>query len=77
MVQTVVVDGSLDSIQKFKKDNRGIDDLAKYGAFIEEIAAYLQATVACRLDVIVSGGSRSGETTTLNALTSSIDAQRA
>ena len=73
MVPPVAVDGSLVSIRKFKKEKLGIDDLVKFGAFSEEMAAYLQAAVACRLNVIVSGGTGSGKTTTLNALSSFID----
>ena len=73
MVPPVAVDGSLVSIRKFKKDKLGIDDLVKFGAFSEEMAAYLQAAVATRLNVIVSGGTGSGKTTTLNALSSFID----
>jgi pilus assembly protein CpaF len=73
MVPPVAVDGSLVSIRKFKKDKLGIDDLVQFGAFTEEMAAYLQAAVATRLNVIVSGGTGSGKTTTLNALSSFID----
>jgi pilus assembly protein CpaF len=73
MVPPVAVDGSLVSIRKFKKEKLGIDDLVKFGAFSEEMAAYIQAAVACRLNVIVSGGTGSGKTTTLNALSSFID----
>ncbi|MFN3208451.1 MAG: CpaF family protein [Roseovarius sp.] len=73
MVPPVAVDGSLVSIRKFKKDKLGIDDLVSFGAFSEEMAAYLQAAVATRLNVIVSGGTGSGKTTTLNALSSFID----
>ncbi|MBF9059889.1 CpaF family protein [Rhodobacterales bacterium HKCCSP123] len=73
MVPPVAVDGSLVSIRKFKKEKLGIDDLVKFGAFSEEMAAYLQAAVATRLNVIVSGGTGSGKTTTLNALSSFID----
>lgn len=73
MVPPVAVDGSLVSIRKFKKDKLGIEDLVKFGAFTEEMAAYLQAAVATRLNVIVSGGTGSGKTTTLNALSSFID----
>ncbi|AAV96325.1 CpaF family protein [Ruegeria pomeroyi] len=73
MVPPIAVDGSLVSIRKFKKDKLGIDDLVKFGAFTEEMAAYLQAAVATRLNVIVSGGTGSGKTTTLNALSSFID----
>jgi pilus assembly protein CpaF len=73
MVPPIAVDGSLVSIRKFKKDKLGIDDLVRFGAFSEEMAAYLQAAVATRLNVIVSGGTGSGKTTTLNALSSFID----
>ena len=73
MVSPIAVDGSLVSIRKFKKDKLGIDDLVGFGAFSEEMAAYLQAAVATRLNIIVSGGTGSGKTTTLNALSSFID----
>ncbi len=73
MVPPIAVDGSLVSIRKFKKDKLAIDDLVNFGAFTEEMAAYLQAAVSTRLNVIVSGGTGSGKTTTLNALSSFID----
>ncbi len=73
MVPPVAVDGSLVSIRKFKKEKLAISDLVRFGAFTEEMAAYLQAAVSCRLNVIVSGGTGSGKTTTLNALSSFID----
>lgn len=73
MVPPIAVDGSLVSIRKFKKDKLGVDDLVRFGAFTEEMAAYLQAAVATRLNIIVSGGTGSGKTTTLNALSSFID----
>ena len=73
MVPPVAVDGSLVSIRKFKKDKLGVPDLVTFGAFTEEMAAYLQAAVSCRLNIIVSGGTGSGKTTTLNALSSFIE----
>ena len=73
MVPPVAVDGSLVSIRKFKKEKLGVQDLVRFGAFTEEMAAYLQAAVSCRLNIIVSGGTGSGKTTTLNALSSFID----
>ncbi|MCR8550076.1 CpaF family protein [Salipiger sp. P9] len=73
MVPPIAVDGSLVSIRKFKKDKLAIDDLIQFGAFTEEMAVYLQAAVATRLNIIVSGGTGSGKTTTLNALSSFID----
>ena len=73
MVPPIAVDGSLVSIRKFKKEKLGIRDLVTFGAFSEDMAMYLEAAVACRLNVIVSGGTGSGKTTTLNALSSFID----
>ncbi|WP_395002570.1 CpaF family protein [Cypionkella sp.] len=73
MVPPVAVDGSLVSIRKFKKDKLGISDLVRFGAFTEEMGLYLEAAVSCRLNIIVSGGTGSGKTTTLNALSSFID----
>ncbi len=68
MVPPCAVDGSLVSIRKFTKDKLSIDQLIKFGAFNEAMATYLQAAVATRLNIIVSGGTGSGKTTTLNAL---------
>ena len=73
MVPPVAVDGSLVSIRKFKKEKLGVPDLVRFGAFTEAMALYLEAAVSCRLNVIVSGGTGSGKTTTLNALSSFID----
>jgi pilus assembly protein CpaF len=73
VVPPCAVDGSLVSIRKFRKDKLTVDELIRYGAFTEEMAAYLQAAVATRLNIIVSGGTGSGKTTTLNALSSFID----
>ncbi|MCL4676079.1 MAG: CpaF family protein [Pararhodobacter sp.] len=73
MVPPVAVDGSLVSIRKFKKEKLAVNDLVTFGAFSEEMAMYLEAAVATRLNIIVSGGTGSGKTTTLNALSSFID----
>lgn len=72
MVPPVAVDGSLVSIRKFKKEKLSINDLVAFGAFSEEMAMYIEAAVATRLNIIVSGGTGSGKTTTLNALSSFI-----
>ncbi|MEL7214455.1 MAG: CpaF family protein [Pseudomonadota bacterium] len=73
LVPPCAVDGALVSIRKFSKEKLTIDELIRFGAFTEEMAAYLQAAVASRLNIIVSGGTGSGKTTTLNALSSFID----
>lgn len=68
MVPPCAVDGSLVSIRKFTKEKLSIDQLINFGAFTEAMATYLQAAVSTRLNIIVSGGTGSGKTTTLNAL---------
>ncbi|MEO1293341.1 MAG: CpaF family protein, partial [Pseudomonadota bacterium] len=73
MVPPCAVDGALVSIRKFSKEKLSIDELVDFGAFTEEMAAYLQAAVATRLNIVVSGGTGSGKTTNLNALSSFID----
>ena len=72
MVPPIAVDGALVSIRKFKKEKLSVDKLVAGGAFSEEMAAFLQAAVSCRLNIVVSGGTGSGKTTTLNALSSFI-----
>ncbi len=72
MVPPCAVDGPLLSIRKFSKTPYGIDKLVEFGAFSEDMALFLQAVVGTRLNVLVSGGTGSGKTTTLNALSSFI-----
>ncbi len=73
MVPPCAVDGSLVSIRKFTKEKLSVDQLIDFGAFNEAMATYLQAAVSTRLNIIVSGGTGSGKTTTLNALSGFID----
>ncbi len=72
MVPPCAVDGPLLSIRKFSKIPFTVDKLIESGAFSEEMALFLHACVRTRLNVIVSGGTGSGKTTTLNALSSFI-----
>jgi pilus assembly protein CpaF len=60
------------TIRKFSKDPYTVEDLVNFGTFSKEIADFLQACVAARLNIIVSGGTGSGKTTTLNVLSSFI-----
>ena len=72
LVPPCAVDGPLLSIRKFSKTPYGIDKLIEFGAFSEDMALFMQAVVGTRLNVLVSGGTGSGKTTTLNALSSFI-----
>jgi pilus assembly protein CpaF len=72
MVQPCALDGPLLSIRKFNKIPFTVDRLIQNQMFSEEMALFLHACVRTRLNVLISGGTGSGKTTTLNALTSFI-----
>jgi pilus assembly protein CpaF len=60
------------TIRKFSKDPMQVDDLIAFGTISREIATFLESCVKARLNIIVSGGTGSGKTTTLNVLSSFI-----
>ncbi len=71
-VRPVGVDGPLVSIRKFSKRPFSMDRLVEIGALRPAISDVLTAAVRGRMSVIVSGGTGSGKTTMLNALSSYI-----
>lgn len=60
------------TIRKFSKTPMTIDMLIKYGSITEEIAEMLELLVRARYNIFVSGGTGSGKTTFLNALSNFI-----
>jgi pilus assembly protein CpaF len=64
--------GPVITIRKFSKKPLGIPELIKFGALSSGMADFLKACVEVRLNCVVSGGTGSGKTTTLNALSSFI-----
>lgn len=64
--------GSTFTIRRFRADPITIIDLIKFGTFSKEIAAFMWFLVEKRATMIVGGGTASGKTTTLNALSSFI-----
>jgi pilus assembly protein CpaF len=60
------------TIRKFTKNPLSIDNLVGFGTLSEEMAEFLEACIKARLNIIVSGGTGSGKTTTLNVLSSFI-----
>ena len=60
------------TIRKFAKNPLSIDNLVGFGTLSEEMAEFLEACVKARLNIMVSGGTGSGKTTTLNVLSSFI-----
>ena len=60
------------TIRKFSKSALAVDDLIKFGTLSRNMATFLEAGVKARLNILVSGGTGSGKTTTLNVLSSFI-----
>lgn len=71
-IRPIAVDGPLVSIRKFSKRPLSLDRLVEVGALRPQMSEVLAAAVASRITLIVSGGTGSGKTTMLNALSSFI-----
>jgi pilus assembly protein CpaF len=72
IIPPLALDGSLLTIRKFSSDPYRVDDLIGFGTMSRAVAEFLSACVAGRLNVMVSGGTGAGKTTTLNMLSSFI-----
>ena len=66
----VALDGPMLTIRKFAADPLDIHDLVDFGTMSAATANLLAACVRGRLNVVISGGTGSGTTTTLNVLSS-------
>ncbi|MBT9472734.1 MAG: CpaF family protein [Phenylobacterium sp.] len=73
IIPPLAVDGPLVSIRKFAKIPINMGKLVEIGSITGEMATVLQALVAARRNVLISGGTGSGKTTLLNALSAFID----
>ncbi len=56
------------TIRKFSRDPYTMDDLITFGSLTPKSAQFLAACVRGKLNVLISGGTGTGKTTTLNAL---------
>ncbi|MBE0450533.1 MAG: CpaF family protein [Clostridia bacterium] len=72
IIPPLAIDGPTLTIRKFAEDPFKISDLVGFGTLNSKMAEFLRACVEGRLNVVVSGGTGSGKTTTLNVLSSFI-----
>jgi pilus assembly protein CpaF len=74
VVRPIAVDGSALTIRKFAREAFTTKDLISVGTITEQAAAFLDAAVAGKQTILISGGTGSGKTTTLNVLSSFVPA---
>jgi pilus assembly protein CpaF len=75
VLRPVAIDGPIVSIRKFPTKPHDLAKLIEFGALPPDMAQLLAATVKARITLIVSGGTGTGKTTLLNALSASISAK--
>ncbi len=68
IIPPLALDGPAMSIRRFRTDRLGAEDLVGRESWTEPMLEFLRAAVACRLNMIVSGGTGAGKTTLLNIL---------
>jgi pilus assembly protein CpaF len=72
IIPPLAVQGPILTIRKFSQNPYQVDDLISFGTLTQEIADLLRASVDGKLNILVSGGTGTGKTTTLNVLSSFI-----
>lgn len=72
IIPPLAIKGPCVTIRKFAQDPLTPRDLIAFGTLTEQMIQFLHACVIGRLNIIVTGGTGSGKTTTLNVLSSLI-----
>lgn len=72
IIPPLAIDGPSLSIRRFRVDSGTMESLLKWGSISAEIAHVLEAAVAARLNIVISGGTGAGKTTLLNSLSAKI-----
>ena len=72
IIPPLSLNGPILTIRKFSKKPYSIENLISFGTMTDEMAQFVRACVRSRLNMLVSGGTGSGKTTTLNVLSSFI-----
>jgi pilus assembly protein CpaF len=72
IIPPLALKGPCITIRKFKRDALKAEDLIRYRTLTPQMAEFLQMCVQARKNLVISGGTGSGKTTTLNILSSFI-----
>jgi pilus assembly protein CpaF len=66
IIPPLALDGPSVSIRRFAVDRLTMDNMLSYGSISPEMAKFVEAAVKGELNILISGGTGSGKTTTLN-----------
>lgn len=72
IIPPLALNGPSITIRKFSEKPYTVKDLINFGTMTPEVAMFLKSCVEARLNIVVSGGTGSGKTTTLNVISSFI-----
>ena len=67
--------GSLLTIRKFGRERFSLDDMVRLGTLTREAVELLQACLHAEMNILISGGTGSGKTTMLNAMSGEISSE--
>ncbi|MDN3717466.1 CpaF family protein [Vibrio breoganii] len=76
IIQPLAIDGASISIRKFAVDRLNMDNMLGFNSLSPQMAKFIEACVTGELNVLISGGTGSGKTTTLNIFSSFIPADK-
>ena len=72
VLRPIALDGPIVTIRRFPEEGMTIQKLISYGSITEEAAEFLKKLVHAKYNIFISGGTGSGKTTFLNALSNYI-----
>ncbi|MEO8477666.1 MAG: CpaF family protein [Actinomycetota bacterium] len=72
IIPPLAIDGPSLTIRKFSADPYGAEELVEFGTMSSATSKFLEACVRGKTNILVSGGTGAGKTTTLNVLSSFI-----
>lgn len=70
VIPPLAISGPCLTIRRFPKDRMTVEDLINMGSLTSSAASFLRAAVVNKRNILISGGTGSGKTTMLNALSS-------
>ncbi|MGO4376882.1 CpaF family protein [Pseudoduganella sp. RAF19] len=72
IIPPLAIDGPILSIRRFSAEPLGMNELISFGSMTEAMATILQALGKSKVNILISGGTGSGKTTMLNAVSGHI-----